>query len=119
MGDMLRLLIVDDDRDFRRVARALLEGRFQVVGEAASVAEAEAAVTRSAPDVVLLDVNLPDGDGFSLAGSLARTAPAVRVVLTSSADLGDDGAVAASGAAAFIPKADLDAATLSRLVDAG
>ena len=116
----LRLLIVDDDPGFRRVARALLEPRFDVVAEAAGVAEARDAVARDAPDVVLLDVNLPDGDGFSLAAALAEMAPAVRVVLTSSADLGDDpGAIAGGAATAFIPKAELDATALSRLVDSG
>jgi two-component system nitrate/nitrite response regulator NarL len=67
-----RVLIVDDHAPFRAVARALLEGAgYVVAGEAADAAEALAAVTVEAPDAVLLDVQLPDRDGFSVATALA------------------------------------------------
>jgi two-component system nitrate/nitrite response regulator NarL len=106
-----RLLIVDDDAAFRRLARRLLEGAFEVVGEAATAAEARASVRAMRPDVVHLDVRLPDGDGLSLAGEL-RAGPgagAPLVVLTSSDDvaavLDEDLVTEARG---FIPKAALD-----------
>ena len=66
-----RVLIVDDHEPFRAVARELLErGGFVVAGEAANAAGALAAVASEAPDAVLLDVQLPDGDGFSVATAL-------------------------------------------------
>ena len=72
-----RVLIVDDHEPFRAVARQLLEAAGYVVsGEAADGAEALAAAAAEAPDAVLLDVQLPDRDGFSVAtalDSLGRT----------------------------------------------
>src|SRR5262249_5647341 len=66
------VLIVDDHAGFRESARALLEAEgFTVVGDAADGAAAVAAVARLRPDVVLLDVQLPDVDGFAVAGRLA------------------------------------------------
>ena len=86
-----RVLIVDDHAPFRAVARELLEGAGYVVsGEAADAAEALAAVAVEAPDAVLLDVQLPDRDGFSVASALtAAGGPAV--VLISSRDAEDYG----------------------------
>ncbi len=60
---MTSVVVVDDHAIFRRGVRAELEGRVEIVGEAATVAEAVAAVGELAPDVVLLDVHLPDGSG--------------------------------------------------------
>ena len=66
------VLIVDDHEGFRQSARALLEAEgFAVVGDAADGAAAVAEVARLRPDVVLLDVQLPDLDGFAVAGRLA------------------------------------------------
>lgn len=77
------VLIVDDHAAFRAAARALLEAAgFDVVGEAADGASAVAAASALCPDVVLLDIQLPDTDGFAVAQRL-RTSGAV-VVLTSS-----------------------------------
>ena len=66
------VLVVDDHAEFRRSARALLEAEgFAVVGEAAGGREAIAAVRRLRPEIVLLDIQLPDLDGFVVAQRLA------------------------------------------------
>jgi DNA-binding NarL/FixJ family response regulator len=83
----LRILIVDDHPLFRAQAHELFASAgWDVTGEAADGAEAVAATQRLAPDVVLLDVQLPDTDGFAVAARLADLAPGVRVVLTSVRD---------------------------------
>ena len=113
-----RLLIVDDNRDFRRLARRLLgaEG-FEVVAAARSASEALIAAGTFAPDVVLLDVNLPDASGFDVAARLVRELPSVAVVLTSTRSASEFEELAvASGARGFVPKDDLSAAELDRLL---
>ena len=81
------VLIVDDHGGFRESARALLEAEgFTVVGCAADGAAALAAVQRLRPEVVLLDVQLPDLDGFAVAEQLAAVPGPPRVVLISSRD---------------------------------
>jgi DNA-binding NarL/FixJ family response regulator len=117
------VLIVDDHDRFRATARRwLMSGGFDVVGEAGDGAAALAAAARLRPDVVLLDVQLPDADGFVIAKRLAsngdgdRNAPTV--VLTSSRDAADFGRlVAQSGARGFIPKAELSGARLTALLE--
>ena len=114
------VLIVDDHPSFRATARLLLESEgWTVVGEAE---DGERALTRCAeldPDVVLLDVNLPDIDGFAVAERLTSGERAPVVVLTSSRDGTDFGPlVTRSGARGFLPKADLSGAALARLVGA-
>jgi DNA-binding NarL/FixJ family response regulator len=113
-----RVLIVDDHEPFRAVARQLLERAGYVVsGEAADAAEALAAAAADAPDVVLLDVQLPDGDGFSVATTLAQDGGGPAVVLISSREAEDYGArIEACGARGFIPKSKLSAATFAALV---
>ena len=113
------VLIVDDHPSFRASARALLQAEgFEVVGEAADGAEALRAAEELHPDVVLLDVQLPDTDGFDVAARLTRgAANAPAVVLTSSRDGSDFGPlVAYSGARGFVPKAELSAAALADLL---
>ena len=109
------ILIVDDDAGFRRVARDLLIGRgYRVAGEAASVGEARAAVDTEGPDGILLDVNLPDGDGVDLATELCAAQPAIRVLLTSTNEQAVPAlAVENSGAAGFVGKRDLVRANLA------
>ena len=86
------MLIVDDHASFRSLARRLLvaEG-FDVVGEAGDAADAFVAVRSLAPDVVLLDIRLPDLDGFGVAEVLAGDEDAPAVVLVSSRSRGDYG----------------------------
>jgi DNA-binding NarL/FixJ family response regulator len=80
-----RVLIVDDHAGFRANARRLLECEgFQVVAEAADGAEAVRAAAEHTPDLVLLDVNLPDGDGRDLAAQLGEHG--AQVLLISSRD---------------------------------
>jgi DNA-binding NarL/FixJ family response regulator len=113
------VLIVDDHPSFRASARALLQAEgFEVVGEAADGAEALRAVEELHPDVVLLDVQLPDTDGFDVAARLTRqNASAPTVVLTSSRDGSDFGPlVKYSGARGFVPKAELSAEALAGLL---
>jgi DNA-binding NarL/FixJ family response regulator len=111
------VLIVDDHAPFRTVARDLLEGAgYIVAGEAVDAAGAVAAVAAEAPDAVLLDVQLPDRDGFSVAAALAA-AGGPPVVLISSREAEDYGErVEACGARGFIPKSRLSGAALTELL---
>ncbi len=113
-----RVLIVDDHQPFRAVARELLESvGYTVSGEAAGAAEALAAVAADSPDAVLLDVQLPDGDGFAVAAAIAAADGPV-VVLISSRDEDDYGRrVEACGARGFIPKSKLSAAMVAALLE--
>jgi DNA-binding NarL/FixJ family response regulator len=108
------LLIVDDHPGFRFLARKLLEaGGFQVVGEAADGLAAVAIARELRPDVVLLDIQLPDIDGFEVTSRLADGEAGPVVVLTSTRDRVDYGErVERSGAHGFIPKAELSGAAL-------
>lgn len=109
------VLIVDDHPGFRRAARALLEAEgYVVVGESATGVEALEAVERFHPELVLLDVGLPDVDGLEVCRRLAGTGgPAV--VLTSSRDASDYPGVERIGARGFIPKAELSGDTLAAM----
>jgi DNA-binding NarL/FixJ family response regulator len=112
------VVIVDDHPSFRATARAVLEAEgYEVVGEAADAASALALVEEIRPELVLLDVQLPDGTGFGVAQALTRNGTGPSVVLTSSRDASDFGPlVAASGAVGFIAKADLSGAALAALL---
>jgi DNA-binding NarL/FixJ family response regulator len=112
------VLIVDDHPGFRASARRMLEASgFAVVGEAADGEAALAAAGELHPDLVLLDVQLPDLDGFEVAARLRDLDRAPAVILTSSRDRADFGdAVAESPARGFIAKADLCGPALAELV---
>jgi DNA-binding NarL/FixJ family response regulator len=112
------VLIVDDHAPFRRFARALLvsEG-YVVVGEAVDGAEALEQAPRLRPEVALVDVHLPDVDGFVLAERLAGLPVPPRVVLVSSRDaMTFRRRLEATSACGFLPKADLSGAALGALV---
>jgi len=112
------VLVVDDDPEFRELAgRLLAASGLTVVGGAGSVAEALVAAVRLEPAAVLVDVELPDGDGIVLARELAALAWHPRIVLTSI-----DGEITTSeearnaGARAFVNKADLPNVPLAQLL---
>jgi CheY-like chemotaxis protein len=112
------VLVVDDDPEFRQLAgRLLAASGLTVVGEADSVAAARAAAARLEPSAILLDVELPDGDGVMLARELSVLPWRPRIVLTSI-----DGEITTceeaerAGASAFLNKADLLGAPLARLL---
>ena len=106
---MSSILLIDDDPAFRRLARKTLNGTgLTVVGEASTAAEGSAAARILEPQIVLVDVGLPDTNGVSLARELVGLPWAPTVVLTSV----DPDAVSAedilrSGARGFVPKQDL------------
>jgi DNA-binding NarL/FixJ family response regulator len=110
------VVIVDDHPSFRTSARTLLELEgFEVVGEAADGATALEVAAALEPELVLLDVALPDTTGFEVAERLA-TGPS-KVILTSSRELRDLGRrVQASGALGFVPKDRLTGAALAELL---
>lgn len=112
------VLIVDDHAAFRACARELLAvDGYDVVGEARDGGTALEAVRLLAPEVVLLDVRLPDMDGFELAGRLAADGCPAAVVVTSSSDdpLYPERALHC-GALGFVAKHDLCGAALDRLL---
>jgi len=113
------VLVVDDHPSFRRFARRLLEAAgFAVIEEAGDGASALAAARELRPDIVLLDVLLPDTTGFELAETLSVDRDGPVVVLTSSRSAEDfDVSLARSNAHGFIAKRDLTAAAFTALVD--
>ena len=112
------VLIVDDHPSFRTTARALLAADgFEIVGEAADGSEALAKAAELHPEVVLLDVQLPDLDGFEVAARLSTNGHSPAVVLVSSRDACDYGnLIAESGARGFVAKGDLSGAAVRALL---
>ncbi len=112
------MLVVDDDPEFRSLARRLLAvSGLTVVGEADSVAAAMEAAARLEPSAVLVDVELPDGDGVALARELAALPWLPRVVLTSiDRDIATTDDARRAGARAFVNKAELPNAPLAQLL---
>jgi DNA-binding NarL/FixJ family response regulator len=112
------VLIVDDHDAFRESASALLEAEgFSVVGQAADGDTAIAEAERLRPEVVLLDIQLPDIDGFAVAERLSAGAEPPSVVLISSRDAGAYGPrLDATSAQGFITKRELSGAALAALV---
>jgi DNA-binding NarL/FixJ family response regulator len=111
------VLIVDDHAAFRASARALLQAEgFDIVGEATDGAEAVEAVAVLRPEIVLLDIQLPDLDGLTVAEQLATVPDAPAVVLISSRDAAAYGPrLHAAPARGFIPKSGLSGEALAAL----
>jgi CheY-like chemotaxis protein len=112
------VLVVDDDPEFRELVRLLLAGNgLTVVGEAGSVAAALTVAIQLKPSAVLADVELPDGDGLTLARELAVLPWRPSVVLTSiDADITTTAEARLAGARAFVAKVDLPDAPLGQLL---
>jgi CheY-like chemotaxis protein len=113
------VLVVDDDAGFRDIAKEVLTGwGHAVVGEAGSVAEALAQATELRPDTVLVDIGLPDGDGFALTELLVAMPWEVRVVLISSdADRTTMQAAHRAGADSFLAKDELSGPAMRQLIE--
>ena len=115
------ILVIDDHVGFRATARRMLErDGWTVVGEAADGRSGLAAAAELAPDVVLLDIGLPDLDGFDVAERLAASGASTSIVLISSRDreaYGDR--LRTEVVTGFIAKDRLDGAAIRALVGAG
>jgi DNA-binding NarL/FixJ family response regulator len=111
------VLIVDDHAGFRRAARTLLEAEgYAVAGESATGNDALADAARLHPNVVLLDIGLPDVDGIEVSARLTREDPSRAVVLTSTRDATECAPlVKTCGARGFIPKSELSGAAIAEL----
>jgi CheY-like chemotaxis protein len=117
------ILIVDDHDGFRTFARGMLEAAGFTVAEAATGAEAAETARSVRPGLVLLDIQLPDFDGFEVARRLAAQAGEAAqagspvIVLTSTRDASDYGSrITSSPAAGFLPKDQLSGAALRRFL---
>jgi DNA-binding NarL/FixJ family response regulator len=112
------VVIVDDHADFRSQATELLEAAgYEVVGSCSDGRSALDAIAALCPDVVLLDVQLPDIDGFGVLAQIDALADGPTVVLISTREAADyGGRVGRSGAAGFITKAELSGHALARAV---
>jgi DNA-binding NarL/FixJ family response regulator len=116
---MTTILIVDDDPRFRTQARDVLEADgFVVIGEAVDGASGLEAAQTLRPDYVLLDIGLPDIEGFEVARTLAVNGPPPWVVLTSSRDARAYGRRLTNGhSLGFIPKERISGAAIRGLVE--
>ena len=112
------VLIVDDHAGFRAQARRLLESEgFQVVGEAGNFSSGLEAGRALAPELALVDVYLPDGDGFELASRLQSLADPPAVILISSHDRAEfETCISESGARGFVSKAELSGEAIEELL---
>ena len=100
-----RLVLVEDHRIFRAGVRSELDPTIEVVGEAASVADAIPLIRDLDPDVVLLDVHLPDGNGAAVIGAVAADRPGVKFLALSVSDAAEDViAVIRAGARGYVTK---------------
>lgn len=115
---MITILIVDDHAAFRAHARALLVADgFLVVGEAVDGTSGLEAARTLRPDLVLVDIGLPDVEGIEVARELAVTGPPPYVVLTSSREASDYGPrLTRSRVLGFIPKDELSGAAIRALM---
>lgn len=115
----MKVLIVDDHAGFRSQARSLLEAAgHDVVGEADDGRSALVAISKLRPDLVLLDVQLPDTTGFDVTRLLRQDPDAPAVILVSSREASDYGhRIIRSGARGFVSKNELSAAALANIIE--
>jgi len=116
-----RVVLVDDHAMFRAGVRAELGGRVEVVGEAGSVAGAITVITEAGPDVVLLDVHMPEGGGLAVLQAVRAARPDIRFLALSVSDAAEDViAVIRAGASGYVTKtisADELADAIARVAD--
>jgi DNA-binding NarL/FixJ family response regulator len=118
---MIGVLLVDDQLVFRRAAHEVIDAteHFELVGEAVSGLRAVAAFDELRPDLVLVDVRMPEMDGFETAARLhARPHPSVVVLITIAEAPDVPAGLASCGAAALVRKQDFGPALLRRLWEA-
>jgi CheY-like chemotaxis protein len=113
------VLVVDDDSSFRQLAIGLLRSfGHDVVGEAGSIAEAVERAAELRPDTVLIDIGLPDGDGFQLTARMRLMSWQPRILLISSdSSAATDSEARRAGAVGFIAKTDMTEAQFRRMLD--
>jgi DNA-binding NarL/FixJ family response regulator len=118
---MTRVVLVDDHAMFRSGVRTELGDRVDVVGEAGSVAGAIAVITETRPDVVLLDVHMPEGGGLAVLEAVSKELPDTRFLALSVSDAAEDViAIIRAGASGYVTKtisADDLAAAITRVAD--
>jgi DNA-binding NarL/FixJ family response regulator len=116
-----RVVLVDDHTLFRAGVRGEIAGKVEIVGEAGSVAEAVPLIRETDPDVVLLDVHLPDGGGEAVIAAVTPERPAVKFLALSVSDAAEDVIrVIRAGARGYVTKsigADELAAAVVRVAD--
>jgi DNA-binding NarL/FixJ family response regulator len=112
------VLVIDDHAGFRAIARTILEAAgYEVVAEAADGASGVAAAVQVMPDVAIVDIQLPDMDGFEVTRRLLADGASPAIVLVSSRDRSDFGSlVESSGANGFVPKAEISAESLAAVL---
>ncbi len=116
---MYKVLLVDDQQLFRDIARTMFEadGGFEIAGEAEDGADAPVAYASLAPDLVLMDVEMPRMGGFEATRQITEEHPGAVIVLTSmNRDPSYDSLAAQVGAAAFFIKRDLDIAKIKAML---
>jgi DNA-binding NarL/FixJ family response regulator len=116
-SSVVGVMVVDDQPPFRRAARAVIEATegFEAVGDAESGAQALDHADQLKPDLVLIDVHMPEMDGLETARRLTESHPCVVVLVSLNALELPDSAVTACGAVAFLLKEQLRPTTLRNL----
>lgn len=112
------MVLVDDQESFRSAARLVIEiaDGFELVGEAESAEEGLAMAADLAPDLVLMDINLPGIDGLEATRRLVATESATRVIVLSTYEAAEyEGRSLQAGAVAFMSKSDFDPDALRRI----
>jgi len=114
----LSILVVDDDVMFRELMARVLTDWGYVVQQAGTVQDALSRAREVQPETALVDIGLPDGDGFELTRELCALPSGPRVVLISSdADAANEPAAIIAGASGFVAKGDLAARSLRALLE--
>ncbi|OFP36366.1 response regulator transcription factor [Corynebacterium sp. HMSC071B10] len=113
---MVRVFLVDDHSVFRAGVRAELADKVEIVGEAGTVAEAVEGIRDTSPDVVLLDVHMPDGGGLAVLRAVQQEDAGVKFLCLSVSDAAEDViALIRAGARGYVTK-NIDGAELAEAV---